>query len=235
MNKFAISSNNNNNSLYNDSNYHRNERSHNNFNSELNRRQITVEKSNNNNRITEDNQRTVNYYDSTNSNISNEIRIVEEKPKAVDCMVMKEKLSKIIPKIFESIISKNKQDKAFYSSIFDFTTTIKISFQDYLIRLIKYTQVESNTLIVCLALIDSLCSTKRIFLSYNNVHKIFFTALLISIKLNEDEIYVEKHYSLCSGISANEIAELEREFLRLIEYNIHINQERYLVYLKAFC
>ena len=178
----------------------------------------------------------INKCTASNNNIRSGIEIEEVKPKsAIDCMVMKEKLSKIIPKIFESIISKNKQDGAFCKSIFDFTTNIKINFQDYLLRLIKYTQVESNTLIYCLSLIDSLCSTKKIFLSYYNIHKVFFTALLISIKLNEDEIYVEKHYSLCSGITANEIAELESAFLKLVEYNIHINEERYLVYLKAFC
>lgn len=166
-----------------------------------------------------------NYYNKTSKDF---------KQKEINCIKMKQKLVNVIPRIFESIITKNINDEAYASSIFDFNTSIKISFQDYLIRLIKYTQVESNTLIYCLSLIDTLCSTKRIFLSYYNVHKIFFTALLISIKLNEDEIYIEKHYCLCSGMSANEIAELEMNFLNIVDYNLHINQERYELYIKAF-
>ena len=145
-----------------------------------------------------------------------------------------QKVTRLLPNLFKKIIEKNKISSKRKSSLFDCTYQISIGFEEYFTRLVDLMDPECNTLIYSLILIDSLCDKDKIILSSKNIHKVFFMSLLISIKLLEDEIYNENHYSVSAGISQKEIASLENEFLNQISYSILIPTSKFDLYLKSF-
>lgn len=168
----------------------------------------------------------------TNNNNNNNQRD-NKKTHKIDSDSVKIKIINTMPGIFNKIITRNVHEKKSMKSKFDCTSKINISLQNYILRLVKYTNVESNTLIHTLALIDKIC-TKKIYLSYKNVHKLFLVALILSIKLLEDEIYADSHYSYAGGISIDELADIESEFLSLIDYRVTIDDDRFMVYYDSF-
>ena len=93
---------------------------------------------------------------------------------------------------------------------------------------------ECNTLIYSLILIDTICNEDKIVLSVKNIHKVFFISLFISLKVLEDEIYNENHYSISAGISQKEIAILEIEFLNKICYDVLVTADKFNLYYMSF-
>lgn len=150
---------------------------------------------------------------------------------SVNSIFIKNYLIKLIPKVFQKISERNRNKNRFIYSVFDLKSKLNIEIEDYINRLIKSTYAEAGTVIYALSLIDKLSSTKKFFLSNENMHKSFLTALILSIKINEDKTYAEDQYIFASGVSPKELARLEYEFLVLLDYNLKIKDEDYHQYL----
>jgi hypothetical protein len=58
------------------------------------------------------------------------------------------------------------------------------------------------------------------------------SALLASIKYNEDDFYSNLYYSKVGGISLNEMNNLEDDFLQKIKFNLWIDIEEFSKYQK---
>ena len=91
-----------------------------------------------------------------------------------------------------------------------------ITINDYL----KYTQVESSTLIAMLIYIDRLCELNNFIINSYNVYKILFSSLIIAIKYNEDEYYDNKFYAKVGGLTLKEMNNLEINYLSLIDFKL---------------
>lgn len=100
-----------------------------------------------------------------------------------------------------------------------------ITINDYLQRLVKYTQVESSTLIAMLIYIDRLCELNNFIINSYNVYKILFSSLIIAIKYNEDEYYDNKFYAKVGGLTLKEMNNLEINYLSLIDFKLYISEE----------
>lgn len=137
-----------------------------------------------------------------------------------------------LPIVFNNIITKNNIFQVSKPSIFD--SQVSISFQEYFERILNYTNAEIGTIIHCFYLIDSLSNQSKIVLTDNNICKLFFILLYISIKFNEDIIYKDNDYSIISGLSVQEIIFLEIYTLKLLDYRLIPNQEKFCLYFKAF-
>ncbi len=137
------------------------------------------------------------------------------------------------PKLITHISNSNSINKLISKSMFDSTAYSIISFEDYLARLIKLFDVESNTIIYSFALIDLICQ-KGLFISKKNIHKLFMTSLYVSAKINEDVIFTEKDYSNICGLPQVEIASLEAEFIRMLNYDLIIPVNIFNTYMKIF-
>ena len=111
-------------------------------------------------------------------------------------------LIKSISKTLVSILENNKK-KSNYKEIvkkqgkmaFSANLIPGISIEDYLLRIQTYANVEKSTLIISLIFIDKLCHTADVTLTHYNIHRILFTALLLSIKYNEDSFFDNQYYS----------------------------------------
>ncbi len=63
------------------------------------------------------------------------------------------------------------------------------------------------------------------------------TSMIISIKYNEDDCYSNNYYSKVAGISLQELNYLESEFLRLIKFDLFVDEAnfyKYKGYLKPY-
>ena len=124
---------------------------------------------------------------------------------AILTMVLEE--NKNIKNYKEILLKQNK-------NIFTAKSVPKISISDYLIRILKYSFIERNTLIITLIYIDRLCEISKITLIYNN-----------------------KYYSEVAGVSLKELNLIENKFIELCNCKMFVSNnlfENYSFYLESF-
>ena len=132
-------------------------------------------------------------------------------------------LSNKITSLIEILINNNKNNKRrkISKDIFTGRTLPKINLNDFINRIIAYTEIEKNTLICSLIYLDEIDKKKPI--TEFNIHRIFFSCVLISIKYNEDDIFKNDYYAKIAGVTLNEINKMESTFISLLDFNLYIN------------
>ena len=116
--------------------------------------------------------------------------------------------------------------------IFSANSIPNISINDYLIRIQTYSEIEKSTLILALILIDHTCKKSGLVLTYYNIHRLLFGAILISVKYNEDSYYDNKFYSEIAGVKLKELKTIEYTFLELNDFNVYVNKTEFEQYKK---
>ena len=181
--------------------------------------------------------------DSSNESISNTRKKIKQKS-SPQSQVINYNLLRAMSVTLTSILDSNKNLEN-YSEILNkqsrmvFSSNIipNISLQDYLIRIQTYSNVEKSTLIISLMYIDRLCNKANITLTYYNIHRILFSAILLSIKYNEDSFYDNKYYAQIAGVKTKELKTLEYNFAKMINCTFYISKEdyeKYQIYLDNF-
>ncbi len=123
-----------------------------------------------------------------------------------------------------SIDTMDKQ----YESIKRFSSkSIKINFEDYVSRVVIYSESSSECLIYSLLLIKRLESKIGYFLNRENMFLFFFICYYISIRLLDDDIFSIDVYSKISGVKKSKIVELENTILEMIDYKIYFSFEEF--------
>jgi hypothetical protein len=143
-----------------------------------------------------------------------------------------------ISSVLEAIIRQNKNAKNTENKNIEifYTQEPSISIYDYLDRIQKYLNVNNSTLILSLIYIDRICKEKGIKLRKNNIHRILFTSIVISIKYNEDTFFKNSFYAKVGGISVKELTKLENAFLKLIEFKLFVSDDLFQKYYSyLFC
>lgn len=64
-------------------------------------------------------------------------------------------------------------------------------------------------------------------LSLYSIHRLMLTAAIISIKLTRCVSKVNKYFALKGAININELNGMERSFLYLIDWDVHITKEQF--------
>jgi hypothetical protein len=154
------------------------------------------------------------------------------------------KLIKAISQTLVSILENNKKKpnykemvKKQSKMVFSANLIPSISIEDYLLRIQTYANIEKSTLIISLIFIDKLCHTADVTLTHYNIHRILFTAVLISIKYNEDSFFDNQYYSEIAGVKIKELKLLEYTFVSMVDFNFYVSNEiyqKYLEYLDEF-
>ena len=153
-------------------------------------------------------------------------------------------LIKSISKTLVTILENNKK-KYNYKEIvkkqgkmpFSANLIPGISIEDYLLRIQTYANIEKSTLIICLIFIDKLCHTADVTLTHYNIHRILFTAVLLSIKYNEDSFFDNQYYSEIAGVKIKELKLLEYTFISMVDFKLFVCDdiyEKYKNYLDKF-
>jgi hypothetical protein len=154
------------------------------------------------------------------------------------------KLINSISNVLTAILEENKKLKNYKEIVkkqskmtFSANSIPNISINEYLTRIQIYSGIEKSALIISLIQIDHICKRSEVTLTYYNIHRLLFGAVLISIKFNEDSYYDNKFYSEIAGVKLKELKMIEYKFLELNNFNIFINHkeyEQYRQYLEEF-
>ncbi|KZT70908.1 cyclin-domain-containing protein [Daedalea quercina L-15889] len=101
-----------------------------------------------------------------------------------------------------------------------------ISVLDYLKRVVRFTKVERVCLLITLHYIDQICARAPLFtLTSLTCHRFVITAITIASKTFCDVFSVNAVYAKVGGIPVDELNMLEREFLRMIDWNLTCTRE----------
>ncbi|KAK1926282.1 cyclin-domain-containing protein, partial [Papiliotrema laurentii] len=101
-----------------------------------------------------------------------------------------------------------------------------ISVLEYLRRIVKYTNMEKIPLLSLLAYIDITCQHLPTFtLSSLTVHRFLIAGVCAGSKAQCDVFCTNAHYAKVGGIKVQELNALEREFLKVTQWNLCCNAD----------
>ena len=103
---------------------------------------------------------------------------------------------------------------------------------DFIADIILVTKMEKEVIILSLIYIERLIFNTGLLLNSRNWRRILFTAMVISSKIWDDYSFENNHFSqVFVNLGVNEINDLERIFLELINYKVYVKQSEYFSYL----
>ena len=166
-----------------------------------------------------------------------EIKIIEKPENQVENININ--IIKSICNTLSTIIEDNKKLPNYKDILkkqspilFNSNLYLNISLYDYIIRIQKYSFIEKSTLVLALIYIDRFCKLGKIMLTYYNIHRIIFIAVLIAIKYNEDKFFQNDYYAKVSGIPIDKLKKLEYTFFCMCDFNMYISHETFDKYNK---
>lgn len=115
---------------------------------------------------------------------------------------------------------RNQDVDSHPKTIFDIKKTI--DFKEYFERIIKLSEIENNSIVTALVLMDKFLYHSKILPRKSNICLIIVTAIYLSIKMNEDKIFKSKYLSDVFGVSLKKLSELEIEFLLDIKFRCFV-------------
>ena len=163
----------------------------------------------------------------------------ESKTDKIELKLANSNLIKSISSALTMILDENKNLKNYKKillaqkkMIFNAKSVPKISIYDYLKRIQTYSYIEKSTLIISLIYIDRICQIGHLTLTYYNIHRILFAAIIIAIKYNEDSFYDNKYYSEIAGVDLKELNIMENTFAEMCHFKLYIADEIFEKYYK---
>ena len=109
-----------------------------------------------------------------------------------------------------------------------------ISLNDYIKRLVKYTNMDISTLINAIIYVDNFCEKNNYILCMNNVYLVLLSACLLSFKFNEDVPINLKNYAQIAGISLENLINLEFSLHINLQFDLFVKEELYQTYYDYF-
>lgn len=97
---------------------------------------------------------------------------------------------------------------------------------DYFYFWIDKLNFDDNLLLLTMMNIDKILS-KEFILTEDNVKNVLFTCMVITQKNYEDINYTDKDYAKILNVSAEELLNMELDFLEYIDFSLYISQEKF--------
>ena len=164
------------------------------------------------------------------SNIINQNnKIIEIKSKSIEDIINKEDIINFISSTFYSIISSNKKLKKKQSRgpnepLYSKNIPV-LSLNKFLVRIMKYTECENNTLIVAYLYIMKLIEKENFVLGVNNAYRLLLGAVVLAKKVLEDIRLNNAYYCDIGGISVNELNMIEYSLFTRINFDVNLKME----------
>ncbi|KAI1796427.1 cyclin-domain-containing protein [Ganoderma leucocontextum] len=137
-------------------------------------------------------------------------------------------LVRLIADMMERLMAHNDQVPLSPKSLtrFHSRSAPGISVIDYLRRIVKFTKAERSCLLITLHYIDQISVRMPAFvLSSLTCHRFVITSICVSSKCLCDAFHSNSVYAKVGGIPVTELNVLEREFLRMINWNLTCTRE----------
>ena len=154
-----------------------------------------------------------------------ELNITELNDKSIENIITTEDIINYISSNLLSIIQNNKKMKKkpskdpnepLYSKMIPV-----LSLKKFLIRIVKYTEAENNTLIVAYLYIIKLIKIENFILSLNNIYRLLLGSVVLAKKFLEDINFNNLYYCEIGGMPVQELNNIE--FSLFIRINFDVN------------
>ena len=162
------------------------------------------------------------------SKINNNIIKIQKQLTIVE-FINEDEIVSFISTKFNSIIAYNKENKRkqkrrkneyIYSSFIPV-----ISIEGFLKLIIKYTEIERNTLIVSYLNIIQLMNKENFVLETNNIYILLLASCILAKKLLEDLLLENSYYCQIGLFTAKELNLAEYSLFCRLDYNVNYTME----------
>ena len=175
-----------------------------------------------------------------NNIINQNNKIIEFKSKSIEDIINKEDIINFISSTFYSLINSNKKMKKKQSRgpnepLYSKNIPV-LSLNKYLVRIMKYTECENNTLIVAYLYIIKLIEKESFVLGVNNAYRLLLGAAVLAKKVLEDIRLNNAYYCDIGGISVSELNMIEYSLFTRINFDVNLKMEDVnKVYSQVIC
>lgn len=175
-----------------------------------------------------------------NNIINQNNKIIEIKSKSIEDIINKEDIINFISSTFYSIINNNKKMKKKQSRgpnepLYGKNIPV-LSLNKYLVRIMKYTECENNTLIVAYLYIMKLIEKENFVLGINNAYRLLLGSVVLAKKVLEDIRLNNAYYCDIGGISVKELNMIEYSLFTRINFDVNLKIEDVnKVYSQVIC
>jgi len=171
-------------------------------------------------------ENTPNYQKST---INETNKIENQKPLTIPEFINEDEIVLFISTNFNSIIAFNKKNKkrqkrSKYEYIHS-TLTPVISLEGFLRLIIKYTEIEHNTLIVSYLYIIQLINKENFILEKNNIYLLLLTSAVLAKKVLEDLVADNSLYCQIGLFTEKELNLAEYSLFSRLDYKVNYTME----------
>lgn len=150
----------------------------------------------------------------------------------VDILVNKSMVSKFCA-LLNSVLSKIvERSDINSSSIYDTNEFAHVSLGNYMKICTKIMDIQPSVLIYSFCLLDKILQ-RGVVLTVKNKHRLFFIALVLSIKMNHDSSFKDKDLASVGKLSIDSFLYLEASFLKTLNFKVYISTELFDRYRKA--
>ena len=109
-----------------------------------------------------------------------------------------------------------------------------MSIENYISRVVSYTQMDDNLLIITIISMNSYIKKNKNIFTLNNIYRLFLASALVNAKFTQDINYSFKFYAKVGGVSVEELQILEFSFYAGIDYDLSIKEEIFNQYVQFF-
>jgi hypothetical protein len=130
-------------------------------------------------------------------------------------------------------VSEN-QHKPVQESLFHSKKVPGISIERYLLRQADYSRCSPESFYFALIYIDRYIEKQpEQGLVSRNVHKLFFIALVLAAKFNDDLKLSNADFAKLGGVDKYDLCLLEMQFLRTIGFHTNVSTAEFVSYVKS--
>ena len=161
---------------------------------------------------------------------NNENNIIEnKKPPTIGEFLNEEEIVSFISANFNSVIAFNKENKkrqkrSKHEYIHSSLTPI-ISLAGFLKLIIKYTEIEHNTLIVSYLYIIKLMNKENFILEKNNIYILLLASAVLAKKVLEDLVSDNSYYCQIGLFTEKELNLAEYSLFTRLDFNVNYTME----------
>jgi hypothetical protein len=140
------------------------------------------------------------------------------------------KISDVLEEILEQF--KNEKEGSEAEKVFRGRKLPKISLKDYISRLVKHIKPEISSFYLSFIYLDRFSEMTGIKLKNENIHRLYFIALVLAVKYNEDLVFSNELFAGIGGLPLKELNKMESEFLSLTEFTVFVQEDVYNEYVR---
>jgi len=107
----------------------------------------------------------------------------------------------------------------------------KQDMNEYIPQLLARADCPNECVPVAMLYLHRILSRPNTLLTSNNVHRLFVVCMMLASKWLEDATLRTRDWARISGFPEAMLVRMEREFLRILQFDLYVNDEEYLAFV----